>query len=160
MALFCAHSPALELFCVQLFLYLPLHLEDFRGGTWLSVCQTESDFMSDHDLPSSMEEGGWLIIAMSTFHSKHQDSNSSTVPAMLRLVLHIRVQGQSQFPHPPKPGLQHVASRTFPDYCNAQSNECTNVQELALKQLVKPRANHINGSWLPLASLFNHSMDS
>lgn len=32
------------------------------------------------------------------------------------------------------------------------SNEGTRVQGLAHKQLVKPHANHIIGSWLPLAS--------
>ena len=41
-----------------------------------------------------MEEGGWLIIALSTFILKHQDSNSSSVSVLLRLVLHTRVQGK------------------------------------------------------------------
>lgn len=67
-------------------------------------------------------------------------------------VLCIRVRGQSQFPYPSELGLQHVTSKTFPHDREAQSNEGTHVQGLALKQLVKPHTNHIIGSWLPLAS--------
>lgn len=56
----------------------------FRVGTVLALDHTELLLHPSHALPSRREEGIPLLIAKSSFSSKHQDSNSKTVPVLLR----------------------------------------------------------------------------
>lgn len=58
-----------------------------------------------------MEEGSWLFIAMSTFHSECQDSNSSKVPPLLRLVLCLRTGDNLSF----HILLSHIFSMVLPE---------------------------------------------